>query len=533
MAGTKRTGMTDANPPADVGAQLVPKLRIDLQVRPGPAPGVVDVGDMVTGRTFPMRDFEVSIARMLDGQRTLADTVDAAQQIGIPLSLAALEQFVTKLRSFGFLDENRTAPPAVPPAPERLTWPPRSEWNDEERKLYQQALKHFREDRHAEAKALVEQMLRRRPMAPEAKDLMARIEEARAAGPASGSFAKAYSEAEASWFARGESGVPPLTGGHSVPSAPKRRPKWLFAVPAVALLAVAIIPVAKERTLPVALVPGKVLDVHPPHAGTLEAVLVKTGQQVKAGDPLVRFDTADAKMRADKLGARVGELQRQLKRPEIVAKSPKAAKARAQQAKREALLAKATSDRDKLLARTKGKRTPQLAKADKQVAQLQAAAQKGTAEVEAATQAKAVATAQEELRAAQQARESAATDVRDVNVAAPAEGAVLKLDATPKQAVTATDVLAQLGDTRTLRAVFKAPREAEHALSAGETVSLSIGGKTVQGTIASVGTAGKSDADVEVSADVPNPQGALAADASGSIRLPMGSQALVSCLFGR
>src|SRR5207249_2738448 len=45
-----------------------PQLRGDLEVTPGPRPGVLNVRDVKTDTSFPMHDFEVHVGRLLDGK---------------------------------------------------------------------------------------------------------------------------------------------------------------------------------------------------------------------------------------------------------------------------------------------------------------------------------------------------------------------------------------------------------------------------------------------------------------------------------
>ncbi|HEX4620638.1 MAG TPA: biotin/lipoyl-binding protein, partial [Myxococcaceae bacterium] len=369
-----------ATPPALEEGDAVPRLRADLRIAPSDTPGVVQVANGA-GRTFTLRDFEMSIARMLDGNRRAGETVEAARQIGIPLSLDSLRHFIARLRTLGFIDEGQPPPPPGSP-PERLTWPPRSEWSDDERRLYQQALKLFREDKFKESKAVLDQMLAKRAFAAEALDLRARIDKAIAGGPATGSFTRDFNMAEGSWFAAGEAAsqkavdeFAALADLEDTPGAARGRGIWLVGLLVILVGAVLGVPLPHEMAFDVKLVPSKESNLVAPHRGTLEAVSVTEGQDVKAGEVVARYDVLEVKKQLERADVKIGDLQRQIRRLQAAASSPKVAKLKAQQAKREAQLAKATADRDRLAAR--GRRSAALAKAERQLAALKAAVQKG------------------------------------------------------------------------------------------------------------------------------------------------------------
>jgi len=47
----------------------VPRFRTDLRVERGASPALYDVTDPASGRRFTLYEFELAIARMLDGRR--------------------------------------------------------------------------------------------------------------------------------------------------------------------------------------------------------------------------------------------------------------------------------------------------------------------------------------------------------------------------------------------------------------------------------------------------------------------------------
>src|SRR4051794_6079506 len=105
--------MADTLTPQDV----VPAFRADLKLADpvqGAGEKLVTVADPVSGKSMAFRGFELSIARMLNGHRTASEVIEAAEQIGLPISLEGLGGFVKKLRSLGFLSHPLDATVAEP-----------------------------------------------------------------------------------------------------------------------------------------------------------------------------------------------------------------------------------------------------------------------------------------------------------------------------------------------------------------------------------------------------------------------------------
>ncbi|MBX5483554.1 MAG: HlyD family efflux transporter periplasmic adaptor subunit [Myxococcaceae bacterium] len=172
--------MTDPAP--RLLSDIVPLLRSDLSIALKPdSPGLYEVGRRGDSRTFTMYDFEVSIARMLNGRRTVAELIESAARIGIPVSLESFQKFVRQLEAYGFLTEAEAEPPL---AEDEATWVPRAEWKPEVRELFQSALRTFRKNWLVEARGYLEALLQISPEVSEAIELLARIEERIDAGDA-------------------------------------------------------------------------------------------------------------------------------------------------------------------------------------------------------------------------------------------------------------------------------------------------------------------------------------------------------------
>ena len=145
-------------------------MRADLTVRRREASSLLDVTDPRTGKTFPLYDFELSLARMLDGKRLWREVVEAGQRLGIPVDLVSLRQFVSQLDRYGFLASPGTPPSG--PGEGQSTWAPRRKWDDGLRALFQSGLRMHRQGRYAEAANYFEAMLQQDPQNPEASEML-------------------------------------------------------------------------------------------------------------------------------------------------------------------------------------------------------------------------------------------------------------------------------------------------------------------------------------------------------------------------
>jgi hypothetical protein len=158
-----------APPGVEHPEDTVPRLRGDLIIARSPqSRGTLEVKDPRSERTFTLYDFEVSIARMLDGRRSASEVLAAVNRLGIPVTLATLRTFLQQLRAYRFIDESITEGDT--------TWPRRQRWTAEVRELYQSALRLLRQGRYDEALGYVEAMQQADPANEEARTLRQRIE---------------------------------------------------------------------------------------------------------------------------------------------------------------------------------------------------------------------------------------------------------------------------------------------------------------------------------------------------------------------
>lgn len=161
----------DFMPPSarlDDDDSVVPALREDLMVRrPAGARATVQVTDPVNERTFTLFDSELSVARMLDGRRTVQALVAAAQAVGVRVTLETLREFVSQLKTWRFVDA------AVSDA--STTWTRRRPWSADVRRRFRQALQLFRSGNGEEALEPLEKILEVDPGNEEALFLRARL----------------------------------------------------------------------------------------------------------------------------------------------------------------------------------------------------------------------------------------------------------------------------------------------------------------------------------------------------------------------
>lgn len=159
-----------SSPGVETEEDVVPLLRNDLIITPSKSSrSTLDVFDPAFDRSFTLYDFEISIARMLDGRRTAGEIIVAANRLGIPATLATLRTFLQQLRAYQFIDTNA-------PAADASTWAPRKEWTIEVRELYASALRLMRASRFEEARQYVDAMVAADPSNQEAAALRQRID---------------------------------------------------------------------------------------------------------------------------------------------------------------------------------------------------------------------------------------------------------------------------------------------------------------------------------------------------------------------
>lgn len=148
----------------------LPRFRGGLQVVTHPETNLCDIIDPATMQTLSVHDFELSLARLLDGKRTYAEVFTAAERLGIPVNPESLLQFIKQLTAIGFM-----APPGSVETGPRSSFPTRERWDSTVRENFQAGLRLRREGRYAEAISAFELVLIRDPKNPEAKDALVAV----------------------------------------------------------------------------------------------------------------------------------------------------------------------------------------------------------------------------------------------------------------------------------------------------------------------------------------------------------------------
>jgi hypothetical protein len=167
----------------DLTANIVPVFRSDLQMVRN-ASGGFDVSDPISGRAYALNAFEVSLARMLNGRRTVGDIIEASARLGIPANIESLQQFIGSLEQCGFLGATRpltedAATPTPAPAPDDLQWAaPRGQWPSGVRNLFQNGIRLLRMGKPAEAAGYFEALLQEDSNNVEARELLAMARQA-------------------------------------------------------------------------------------------------------------------------------------------------------------------------------------------------------------------------------------------------------------------------------------------------------------------------------------------------------------------
>lgn len=160
-----------AAPPAPLALQdTVPSLREDLVVARGAAPGQFEVKDPGGDGALVLYDVELSVARMLDGRRRVADVLENADRLGIPVDVDGLSRFVRSLDRQRFL----AAPGSTAGGPARSR-PPRRAWDADTRERFQAGMRLVRTGSPDEAVPIFQGLLAADPANAEAQEMLALI----------------------------------------------------------------------------------------------------------------------------------------------------------------------------------------------------------------------------------------------------------------------------------------------------------------------------------------------------------------------
>jgi len=318
-----------AQPGVETPDDVVPALRGDLVIsRPEGAKGTMQVKDPLTERLFTLYDFEVSIARMLDGKRTAGEVIAAAGKLGIPVTLQTLKAFLSQLKAYRFIDDRVKGGDT--------TWSKREAWTEEVRQLYQGALRMMRAGKFPEALSYAEAMAEAAPHLSEVRELKQRIEtEAAGAFDLRTDFETLHTPPNATPAVkppRDETGPFASFGFHSQPPSaaelppipeelqpPPRRTlmdrlkdhKKAAAGTGLGLVVVLVLlhPVQQTQTVACELQLETLGTPKTLRGGKVDDVVVRLGSKVEKGAVLARLGTGES---LDALDAKIAEVQKQL-----------------------------------------------------------------------------------------------------------------------------------------------------------------------------------------------------------------------------
>lgn len=520
--------MPDALAPDDV----VPSLRADLTISDpvqGAGEQLVNISDPINGKEMSVRGFELSIARMLNGRRTAQNVIDAASQIGLPISIDGLAGFVRKLKSMGFLAEVGSPEPSL-----STTWSTRREWPEDVRKRFQQVLREARANDLQNAKAHAELLIRDAPEMQDIKDLLKWIED-RLRAPAMGqklpTFGEVFTEAEKGWFEEGERLSETNEKAQAAMDAASAeqliRPrggalKWVvLAVFVVGAAAAALFPFPYKVPVTFDLVPKNTSVVDSPRIGTVATVAVKEGDWVESGAALVTWDTEGAKKKMAEADARLKDLNKKLAAMTTGNKKVADAKKKLEKAQADEKKAK-----DELLAaqgKAKGKPAPAIAKAQKK----EKAAADAVAKAQKALDALGAEDKTTQMRAdvdkAQAEFDALKAQAEAPPLTAPAAGFVAGLKVKAGDTLQPGNPVCKLDDSKTMRVKLTADGKGADALLEGQTATLTLPSGTVDAKIEKL--VGK-----EAQATLDNKTGALKAGTHGTGMVAAGGRSMLNRL---
>ena len=512
-------------------SDVVPVLRADLKIgdpQPGRGESEIRVEHPVTAKALMLKGFEVSLARMLNGRRTAEEVLSAAGQIGLPLSLDSFNGFLHKLHKEGFLTE---LPAKVPD--DITTWEARAEWNEEIRRLFQEALREARADRFVAAKSRLDALLARAPATKEAQQLlhwvMQRLRPGyqTLSGKKEPSFHNVFAEVERSWFAEGdlksqanERAAMEQPTEQEPTIAPVRSRKGLV----IGLLLVAVVagvllfPLPRTVSTTFTLVPRSVTPITIERAGTLSAVNVAYGQWVTQGTALAQWDIAIAQRKVPTLESRLAEVQKKIKATQVQPKKLADAKAKLDHA--DATARADVAEIEKVKTKQKGKKSPALTKLEKKLAADTVALTTAQQAVNALS-APAAGNAAAELSVITSELTLAKAQAAEPPLLAPSDGFVIELNGKAGQPIAAGAAFAKLEDSKILRVVVAVPKG--ETMSAGTSLQLKVGGVAVKVTVEKV--EGES-----AEANLDNTSGSFKSGTNGETSFAGASRSLLSRL---
>lgn len=164
-----------APPPANrrttiASTDIVPEFRPDLVLTR--VEGGYHVADPRTGIGHVLNEFEISLARMLNGKRPAFEVLENVGRLGIPVNAESLQAFIDTLVSYGFLRPPESLDDALDSALSP-TWGSRAMWTDNVRTMFQSGIRLLRMGKPEEAVGYFEAILAQDPSHVEAQEMLA------------------------------------------------------------------------------------------------------------------------------------------------------------------------------------------------------------------------------------------------------------------------------------------------------------------------------------------------------------------------
>lgn len=436
-------------------ADRVPSLRPDLRIsKLLPSGEVFEVFDPKRGRGFSLLDFEISVARMLDGHRTAAQVIELATGLGIRVNLETLRGFLQQLNAYQFIDDRVKAGDT--------TWPKRTAWTPEVRELYQRAIRALRAGQKGEAKSALDALQKLDAANLEAGALRLRLESKllkvdHEALHAAAAPTEVIRTGEISALQPFDERVEPLkvdpfksfgfdgelptsSGLPAIPEtlsdvARKRTLKKRLAIAAGGVvLGLLLWPVRVVRSVPVELEVEKLGVPRTTMTGLVTPAGEKRGVTVTKGTVLARVESLDASVTLDK---QIAALEKQVAGLAPDKNTARITKAKAALKTAEAAVAKLEKEKKKATKKT-------LPAIEKKLVPKAKARDAAKAAVEALTHDAARAPLAAELKKLKAQRTSGEFEVPKVEITAPVDGVFVAVGAPLPVKIFETDAYGQI-----------------------------------------------------------------------------------------
>lgn len=499
-----------------------------------------EVEDPGTGRRLYLKDFELSIARMLDGQRTFDQVLHAAARLGIQVNDESLEKIVRQLELCGLLGQ-RPREEGAPPTDSR-SWQPREAWAQEVRELFQDGLRMLRRGKPRSARNCFLAILKLDPGNVEANELLGFLDEQ-----------VAEEVADADDQPDQDVNVEEVDAEESAPSpeeeeTPRRRGgKWLFGL-GVAAAAAGFVPIPLNVTAESQLAPVEKSTVRSPMDSFVRVIHVSEGDWVEQGAVLAELATAASQKQLERREAEVAHAESDLKMVMQGAREEEILRLKAiLKGKERALeLSRREKGRIRQLYTRKLASSEELANAEQDLSAKQSAFAEAQAELKVAmagSRPEEVEKRKAELRARIADRDLVKAEIAASLLKSPIAGVVTTplLKEKLNSRLTEGAVFCDVEDVRSMRVVAKVPERDLDAVAKGQAVSVKVSNlpaRVFLGTVSFVSPTIEEDPATgfrffRIETVLENPDGQLKPNLSGFAKVHAGQRPLFTVVTRR